>query len=105
MPFGKWRGHPLTDVDTGYLLWCLRGCDSLKPWLREAIELELDRRHGEPPPRPQSRPSASLATPALKWEPVVERWFRELALKYHPHRGGSHEAMVALNDAHDRLKA
>jgi curved DNA-binding protein CbpA len=35
----------------------------------------------------------------------VDGWYRGLVLKYHPDRGGSHEAMVAINDAHERLVA
>jgi predicted SprT family Zn-dependent metalloprotease len=35
---------------------------------------------------------------------VIQKWFREMCLKYHPDRGGNTKVMQALNDAHDRLK-
>jgi hypothetical protein len=35
----------------------------------------------------------------------VDGWFRELALRYHPDRGGSDRDMQVLNDARDRLRA
>jgi hypothetical protein len=35
---------------------------------------------------------------------VVEKWFRALVRDYHPDRGGSHEAMKAVNDANERLR-
>ena len=35
---------------------------------------------------------------------VLTEAYRVLALKYHPDRGGSHEQMVAINDAHDLLR-
>lgn len=34
----------------------------------------------------------------------VKTWYRNLATKYHPDRGGTNEAMSALNDANDRLR-
>jgi curved DNA-binding protein CbpA len=35
---------------------------------------------------------------------VIDRWYRGLVMDYHPDRGGSKEAMQAVNDAHDRLR-
>jgi hypothetical protein len=35
---------------------------------------------------------------------VIKPWFAGLAMRFHPDRGGSHAAMVALNEAHDRLR-
>ena len=35
---------------------------------------------------------------------IIRSWFRELSLRFHPDRGGSHDAMKALNEAHSRLK-
>jgi hypothetical protein len=34
---------------------------------------------------------------------VIEKWYREVAKKYHPDRGGMHEVMVAINDVHVSL--
>jgi hypothetical protein len=38
-------------------------------------------------------------------ELVVKRWFAQLALKYHPDRGGDTKAMQVVNDAHNLLLA
>jgi curved DNA-binding protein CbpA len=35
---------------------------------------------------------------------LIGRWYREMSLRFHPDRGGSDEAMQAINHAHDRLK-
>jgi DnaJ-class molecular chaperone len=38
-------------------------------------------------------------------EQVIRLWFRQLAHDFHPdHRGGSSEAMLAINEAHHRLR-
>jgi hypothetical protein len=62
------------------------------PFVREAIENELLRREGMEQAAPQS------------WENRVTQVFREMALRYHPDRGGSTEAMQAVNDYYQRLK-
>lgn len=46
MTFGKHKGQRPEDVPTDYLLWCLRECDCLDHWLREAIRQELAPRCG-----------------------------------------------------------
>jgi hypothetical protein len=67
----------------------------------EPMISELDpepRRRAEPkrsPPPPP--PPEGLAG-------IVKKWFSELALKYHPDRGGTDDAMAALNDALERLR-
>jgi hypothetical protein len=44
MPFGKFKGCPVRDVDAAYLRWCLRECHTLDADMRAAIEDELARR-------------------------------------------------------------
>jgi hypothetical protein len=34
---------------------------------------------------------------------IIRRWYRDMTLRFHPDREGSHEAMKAINQAHDRL--
>jgi uncharacterized protein (DUF3820 family) len=96
MNFGKHKGQHVSDVPTLYLQWCLREATCLKDWLRHAIQDELARRCDQP----QARPSGALVDlPA-----TIRTWYRELVMKYHPDRGGSHEAMVAITDAKERLE-
>jgi hypothetical protein len=104
MPFGKYRGRPLSGVPFDYLVWVLENVSSLNPWLRRGITAELDRRVAaeeeyKPAPAPPPPPGGLVDIAS-----VVRTWYRELSMKYHPDRGGSHEAMTALNDAHERLK-
>jgi hypothetical protein len=94
MSFGKHRGEPLAKVPFDYLAWCLRACERLDPWMRRAIEVELERRVG-------TGPAGGSQLADVK--SLVSRWHRELSLKFHPDRGGSHEAMKAVNFARDRL--
>lgn len=42
LPFGRWRGHPLSAVPDRYLSW-LRSIADRDP-LRVAVELEVERR-------------------------------------------------------------
>src|SRR5262245_25397492 len=94
MTFGRHKGDPLEQVPFDYLSWCLRECTRLDPWLRKAIEVEMARRvRGEPP----------RGTQLLDVKSLVSQWYRELSLKFHPDRGGSHEAMKVANHARDRL--
>jgi hypothetical protein len=53
----------------------------------------------EPGPEPSAR-----ARPPVDWPAVLRQWQRELALQWHPDRGGDVKVMQALNDAADRLK-
>lgn len=100
-PFGKHRGKPLPDIPNGYLAWVLRECD-LDPWLRAAVQCELQRRldvaYGPSPgPGPGFHPPVQLGE-------IIRRWHREMALEFHPDRGGSNEAMKAINRAVERLR-
>jgi hypothetical protein len=49
MPFGKYRGVPITEVDGGYLIWLHSKVDEWRPPLREAILAEIKRRDAAPP--------------------------------------------------------
>ena len=44
MPWGKHKGIPLTDVDTGYLEWALINSTTLKPRLKSWLLDELTSR-------------------------------------------------------------
>jgi Putative quorum-sensing-regulated virulence factor len=104
MPFGRHKGRPISALPTGYLCW-LTTLEDLKWHLREAVEAELRRRpdaverdddgRRRPPPRPPALPP---------WEPVVRAWQREMTLLFHPDKGGSHEAMQAVNAGADKLR-
>jgi hypothetical protein len=85
MPFGKHKGTKLEEVPKHYLLWILDNCDMKSPTLKSEIEKILGLQAEE-------RPAVKPSVPDLK--PI----YRRMASKYHPDRGGSTEAMVAVNE-------
>jgi uncharacterized protein (DUF3820 family) len=99
MPFGKHRGQPVASLPTDYLHWLVCNVRFQNDRLGQAVRAELRRRGDETPPE-DAMPGADRAD----LDALIKRWFAGLAMRYHPDRGGNHEAMVALNDAHDRLR-
>jgi hypothetical protein len=98
MPIGKYKGEPLAEVPSGYLNGALQNCRNLDPWLRVAIRRELQRRLDE-----DGGPGPAYPSPA-NLSAVIRAWYRDLCLRFHPGRGGAHEAMQVINEAHERLK-
>jgi hypothetical protein len=105
LTFGKYVGQPLSQVPSSYLAWMLNELRGLDHRLRDAVRRELDRRTGQRARRPgegaRAGPGPNL--PANLPE-ILRTWYHELVLKYHPDRGGTKEAMQAVNDANDRLR-
>lgn len=96
MPFGKYRDCDIRNVPRDYLLWVLDNVDirseTLKGEIRARLGLDTDyyeKVGGDPQPDPKK---------------IIREWYRTLVMKYHPDRGGSHDAMVAINDAVELLK-
>jgi hypothetical protein len=126
MRFGKYRHKPLTQIPAGYLQWLLDEAGNLDryPGLRSAVGAELYRRghgyahgsghahgnsnghgnghHNGDSPTPAGMPAGTITVTEVCQ--ALSTWFRELSKKWHPDRGGSDEAMKAINDAHDRLR-
>lgn len=90
MPFGKYRDQPLADVPTGYLRWLLT--IDIYPTLRYGVEQELESR--------KAGKHKQVPAPAID----VATWYRQLSLRFHPDRGGSKEAMQAINVAKELLE-
>jgi hypothetical protein len=103
MPFGKYKGKTLDQIPPDYLDWVLREAESASPFLKDAIRRHL---YGgpEPEPGPRPEPEAKATQGVTDMKAIVKRWYAELVMRYHPDRGGEHAVMVALNDAHARLK-
>jgi hypothetical protein len=101
--FGRHKGKLLTEVPTGYLQWCLRECDSLEGWLIDEIEQELARRSPPEETPWQQSSQQSPGTSLVNVRSLIQKWYREMALRFHPDRDGSHKEMVAINVAHERL--
>jgi|SRR5579871_626496 len=112
MPFGKYRGEPLSEIPTGYLRWVLDTCELRSEDLRDAIEEELESREAsrrEAPPRSESGsrntgtapPPPSIAKEELR--KILRDWYRSLAARFHHDRGNDQNIMRALNVARDEL--
>jgi hypothetical protein len=102
LPFGKHKGRRLTRVPTDYLVWCRDRCSTLPPELKAAVALELARREATSATPTSSGESVSPIGQSLA--ATIRTLFRNLALKYHPDRGGSPEAMRALNEFHEDVQ-
>jgi len=83
----------LEDIPTEYLEWLLS--IELKPQLRHGVEKELRQR--------EENGQEGSACDAEEIGSIVQKWYRALALKYHPDRGGAHEAMLAVREANELL--
>ena len=106
MPWGKFKGSRLTEIESSYLVWCLEKADSMTPSLRQAIRDELGNRYGRPassaPPSSLSRkacPNSALAVD------IISHGLRALSKKHHPDVGGDTAVMQTLNAVSDWLKA
>src|SRR5262245_39856204 len=109
LTFGKFKGRRPDEIPTDYLVWCVNELDGRKPYLRHAIEEELDRRDYEAQRRRYEQqeyrpPDPPPGTPLVDVGRAVGEWYRGLTLKYHPDRGGTHEQMLVVNEAHERLR-
>lgn len=91
MPFGRYKGCPVRDLPEDYLKWLYRNVK-----LRGPLQSEVLRALHEP--------DYCDAPPEVIEPGKVKKVYRELALKWHPDRGGSTEAMKAVNEFYERLQ-
>jgi len=101
MPFGKYRGQPLSALPDGYLAW-LTALPDLREPLRSRIRDELRARGTGRGTAPGTLVVPALRTAASR---IVEAGFRALAKQHHPDAGGDHHAMIELTAARDALVA
>ena len=103
MPFGKYKDWVLGDVPEDYLAWVLETL-VLRPYLRRAIQTELNRREYNDwliqTQTAQTQPARAVK-PDLR--PLVREWFGLVSRRYHPDRGGTTAQMQALNAAREEL--
>jgi hypothetical protein len=107
MPWGKFKGVPLDEIDTDYLVWVKDVAEATRPGLRLDVEAELARRrraHEPPPPPPRSRirPCPDPAVAAA----IVAAGLKVLARKHHPDlAGGDVQVMQTVNATADWLRS
>ena len=100
MPFGKHRGKRLKSVPTDYLQWCLEECRNLTNELRTNIATELRKRGEWEPLVEEEFSTEALSELGNELAEKVKIIYKQLTLQCHPDRGGSPEAMKAINDFH-----
>ena len=93
MPFGRYSGLPLADIPSSYLSWLL-GLDDLREPLKSAAWAEYRRRVDA---------QGGQAVSTLDAD-AIKTVYRTLALKWHPDRGGTTEAMQAVNEFYEALQ-
>jgi hypothetical protein len=101
--FGRYKGRRVDEIPTSYLRWAVRECSNLEPYLRIVMYRELEHRAGEVDSG-QARQAPGGFHPPANLPDIIRKWYRGLAMKYHPDRDGSHEAMKVVNDAYEQLK-
>jgi uncharacterized protein (DUF3820 family) len=94
MPWGKHAGKRLDEIPMSYLEWVLQNCRNIPGRLRTAIAKQLGA---------EVSPVRQEVNVDIKQ--AIDRWFREMSLRFHRDRGGSDPQMVAVIEGHERLKA
>lgn len=89
MPFGKYEGRLIDDIPDNYLLWLWENVDLQGPLL-DAVARRI----------PNIR--ETLQGPVSP--NAINSVYRQLAVKWHPDKGGSKSAMQAINEFYEELK-
>lgn len=84
---GKYKDKAIEDIPTSYLVFVLENYNNLNIHVKDYIEMEICNR---------------LNIDISYNDP--KKIYRELCLKYHPDKGGSHDAIIAIMDFYDKLK-
>ncbi len=107
-PIGKHAGTRLSEIPTPYLVWASQNAN-IAEWLKDAIEIELDRRtwgnqrqqYEEPRAKSVRVPAVVKLDVALR---LVEAGRRNMAKMYHPDiTGGTSDEMQRVNASADWL--
>lgn len=91
MPFGKFKGVPIKELSHTYLAYALTTFE-LPEELRNSLSFELLDRIG-----------FDYSFNIVECEKRYTAIRKKLAMKYHPDKGGSTEAMQAVNEFYNEL--
>ena len=89
MPFGKNRGEAVENLQDSYVQWLWDNIELRGPLLYEIEQRILEINSGR-----------EIARAEFKTSPVKAA-YRQMALKYHPDKGGNNEAMQIINEFYE----
>lgn len=104
MPFGKYKGYYLVDLPESYIVYALTEFD-LDDELKESLVVALINKLKVWDILTYwccSKTTTNNSTGLNKIK--VDSVYKTLAFKYHPDKGGSNEAMQAINEFKSLLK-
>jgi hypothetical protein len=96
MPFGKYSGHPIEDLPSDYLHWCLINLSKMGPELRGEMKRVLAAGN-------LTMSTADVDPVIRKFDERLKTWYRHASLKHHPDLGGSNEAQIIVNECFEFL--
>ena len=89
MPFGKHKGTCIDQLPASYIEWILENTD-VDGWLRQQLEKSYEF---------QLYGGTNNGDPSH----VIKSAYQTSAKKWHPDKGGTHEAMIAVNEFHELI--
>lgn len=87
--FGKFKGYGIDEVPSSYILYCLDNRIGYGTDFYEELLTELWERF------PIDKPTLS--------NPNIKQAYKEVCKKYHPDKGGTNEAMQAINEFYELI--
>ncbi len=103
MPFGKYIGQALTDLPDQYVAWLLTPPVVLREPLKQFVIDEASRRDRV---REAQRAAALVTANVVEAaHEIIKQGVRALTRTRHPDAGGSADAMQAVNNAAELLRA
>jgi hypothetical protein len=109
MPFGKYKGEPISEIDDEYLEWLIDQ-DFVREPLRSDLRREWDWRCGykEYVPPPFEKRVEVVSVPdklRAAVADIITSGYRASAKKAHPDVGGSGAQMRSLTEAREWLES
>ncbi|OAI40196.1 hypothetical protein AYO40_05055 [Planctomycetaceae bacterium SCGC AG-212-D15] len=107
LKFGRHKGRTVEAIPTAYLRWLMNSDIDLDDDLTKAVLEELACRRAERAERAAALDDDEEEEefrPAPGLDEKLRQWHRDMVMRFHPDRGGSHEGMVAINVGYERLK-
>lgn len=93
MPFGKYKGMHVDEIPVEYLHWLWNNVSLFDP-LKSVVHYLLFG---------FDMPTVNTVNDIPETD-EISRIYKQLAMKWHPDRGGTKEAMQAINEFREMLK-